>query len=200
MGDLDAVSVAAVIQTAHTSKNSAQQLRMAAWAYLNFQKDEGTWNKCKLEYLRELHRRQRALGKDGVLHPNTDVEIALRLRMAGFSNTQIYNVIRATSPLTISLPSVDHQNVYLKKAIYPYLNNGKALTAAKNFENDRRQQAAKLPPDQQQAHLQERRLDKLGLATPVPPPEPSAQRNRRPSPESPGSQPPKRRDDQQRER
>ncbi|MDZ8260596.1 MAG: DNA-primase RepB domain-containing protein [Nostoc sp. ChiQUE01b] len=194
VGDLDADSVAAIINAAHQSKNATQQLRTASWAYQNFNQDEGRWNKCKLEYFRELHRVHQAFGRDEALNPKTDIEIALKLRMAGFSVTQIYRTIQEASPVATSLPSQEHQFVYLKKAIQPYLQSSQTRTVANNFQYERERQAKRTitDPTQLQNHLAERRLEKLGLATPVstqtqnPTPQqtrsPQPQPNHRPSP------------------
>jgi hypothetical protein len=164
VGELDANAVAWVIQAARQSENSNKALALAKYAYEKFQKDEGTWNKCRLEYLRELHRMQMAYGKDGVLHPVKEQEIIRKLRMTGFSPSQIYHVLITSSPLVTSLPSREVQNVYFLK-VFDQTTRRQVYKYAKDFAERKWQQAKTIKdPAQQQAYLNEKRLHKLGLS------------------------------------
>ncbi|MBP5976711.1 MobA/MobL family protein [Brasilonema sp. CT11] len=164
VGELDAETVRTIITAARNSKNASEQLRKAEWA---LGQDTTKWrSQAKAEYLRELGRMVHIHGKEAVLDPNTDIEIAIKLRIAGFSFNQIYTTIREQSPVSTSLPSSEHQFTYLNKALKPYLQTSQTRTLAYNFQYERRRTAQAIAdPALQQAHLNETRLDKLGLAT-----------------------------------
>ncbi|MDR9898925.1 MobA/MobL family protein [Aetokthonos hydrillicola Thurmond2011] len=156
VGELDAQTVAAIIEQAQNSPKSAEQIRKAEWA---LGQDTSKWrSQAKAEYLRELGRMISAHGKEAALNPRTDAQIAVKMRIAGYSYNQIYSTIREQSPISVSLPDANYQIEYLTKAIKPNLQSSKVRTAAVNLQFQRRQEEAPKP---------EHRLEQLGLATPV---------------------------------
>ncbi|MDF5714123.1 MAG: MobQ family relaxase [Rhizonema sp. NSF051] len=175
VGELDAHTVAAIIQQAQNSTKSAEQIRKAQWA---LGQDTTKWrSQAKAEYLRELGRMVSAHGKEAVLNPSTDAQIAVKMRIAGYSYNQIYSTIREQSPVSVSLPDTEYQIAYLTKGIKPLVQTSQVRTAASNLRFQRQQETAQ----------PEHRLDKLGLATPTeatPSPPPKQQTQARSYPQN----------------
>jgi hypothetical protein len=113
---------------------------------------------AKAEYLRELGRFISAHGKEAALNPNTDAQIAVKMRIAGYSYNQIYSTIREQSPVSVSIPDPEYQLAYLQKGIRPNLQSPQVRSAASQVRFQRLQN---------ETTITEHRLDKLGLATPV---------------------------------
>lgn len=155
IGDLDAETASILKSAAHASKNARMQLRKADWLLENpdlIESKYSHWNPCKREYLKELARIRRAHGMDTALDPHTDVAIACKLRLAGFSRNQINKALVEASPIATSLPSTEHQTVYLEKAIKPALQSSKLREARTHFWQERQRHAETITdPAQQEA-------------------------------------------------
>jgi hypothetical protein len=175
MAGLDAETVQGLIKLALNSNKSATQLQKAESALTQ---DTDKWHEqakseygkkmsqCKAEYLKELGRIIKIHGKQEALDPKTDAEIAIKLRLAGFSLSIIYQVISAESPLAIALPDKQSKAAYVIKGLKPHIQNATVWNLMQKFNYDRRQQAYKYQDaNQQTAYLNEYRLDKLAIAT-----------------------------------
>jgi MobA/MobL family/RepB DNA-primase from phage plasmid len=171
LGDLDAETVAALKAAALVSDKAQARLEKADWLLANQKQVERRykhWGRCKQEYLKELARVHQLYGKENALTPYTDVEIACKLRVAGYSYNQIYKTLADCSPVVAAIPSVPYQNLYLEKGIKPHLRSAPLRKVCEQFQHERLDHAKSLTdPTQQAAYLAEKRLDALGLATPV---------------------------------
>ncbi|NEZ61033.1 MobQ family relaxase [Adonisia turfae] len=163
IGDLDADMTTALEQIAQHSKNASKQIRRANWFRAHpehehseyWQVRSGYYGEAKREYLKELSRQAEAHGKDAVLTPRIDQDIAIRLRGAGFSWNQIHKAVTEESPVATSLPSAEHQSVYLEQVIRPTLQATAVKELREAMDRDKKERGL----------VHEQRLDKLGLAT-----------------------------------
>jgi hypothetical protein len=196
VGEMDAKTVEALSKRALSSEKGQAQIRKALWSLTQ---NTDTWHykakseygrrltQCKAEYLKELGRMIRFHGKEAAIDPSTDIEIGIKLRVAGFSMTMVYRTIREQSPLAITLPDDQSKGTYLVKGLKPDLQNYKVKAVVQNFSYERTRQAQRNfdDPHKQYRYANEHRLDKLGLAT-VPEKAPEPQKTT----EQPRQQPP----------
>lgn len=161
LGEMDAHAIAWIVQHALEHPQAQRQFAKAAWALTQ---DTAHWrNQCSAEYLKELARNLAVKGAPAY-SPHTDAEIALKLRMAGFSKNQIGKTLIAESPFAQHMDA-DQRNIYLNKGIAPVVNHSRAWQALQRFQEQRQSQRRLLPEAQRDAYLKEHRLDHLGLAT-----------------------------------
>ncbi|MBW4628220.1 MAG: MobA/MobL family protein [Brasilonema octagenarum HA4186-MV1] len=176
VGELDAKTVEALSKNALSSEKGQAQIKKALWSLTQ---NTDTWHykakseygrlltQCKAEYLKELGRMIRVHGKESAIDPSTDIEVGIKLRLAGFSVTMVYRTIREQSPLAIALRDDQSKGAYLVKGMKPDLQNSKVRTVVQNFSYERKRQAERNfdDPHKQHRYATEHRLDKLGLAT-----------------------------------
>jgi MobA/MobL family/RepB DNA-primase from phage plasmid len=162
LGNMDSDVVQYVItQTLH-SEVAQRQVNKALWALTQ---DTSTWkNPCGAEYLKELGRIVRARGA-AALTPHTDAELAIKLRMAGFSKKQIGKTLEYNSPFVQSLPDAQSRHIYLAGGIAPVLNHWKTHRKIQEFHETRTAQAYHLPEAHRREFLREHRFEKLNIAT-----------------------------------
>jgi hypothetical protein len=176
MGGLDVETVQGLVKLALGSDKSAGQIQKAEAALTqDFDKRHEQAKsdyarkiiQCTAEYLKELGRIIKIYGKHSALDPKTDAEIAIKLRMAGFSLSIIYQVISSQSPLAIALPDKQSKAAYVVKGLKPHIQNSNVWNLIRKFNYERRQQAYEKfqDPNQQMAYINEYRLDKLAIAT-----------------------------------
>ncbi|MBP5972491.1 hypothetical protein HW132_07035 [Brasilonema sp. CT11] len=164
--DFKASPTGATKQTALTSRNLQLEKAVKTLRY-----NTTKWrNQCAAEYLKELARIYLVHGIETALNPDySDIAIAGKLRMAGFSCYKIYQTILRESPIIASLPSIRHQTTYLENGIKPHLVNPQMRKMMRNFNDWRREQAQKISdPVIRDTYLGEMRLYQLGLATEMP--------------------------------
>jgi hypothetical protein len=161
LGEMDAPTVAWIVQHALEHPQAQRQFNKATWALTQ---DTAHWrNQCGAEYLKELARCMAVKGAPAY-SPHTDAEIALKLRMAGFSKNQIGKTLIAESPFVQHMDE-EQRNIYLNKGIAPVVNHSQAWKQLQRFQEQRQSQMRLLPEAQRDAYLKEQRLDQLGLAT-----------------------------------
>lgn len=161
LGEMDAHTVAWIVQHALDHPQAQRLWDKAAWTLTQ---DTRRWrNQCGAEYLKELARCVAVKGAPAYT-PHTDAEIAVKLRMAGFSKNQIANTLSAESPFVQHMDA-DQRNIYLNKGIAPVVNHTRSWQALQRFQQQRLSQARQLPEAHREAYLKEYRLEQLGLAT-----------------------------------
>lgn len=161
LGEMDAHTVAWIVQHALDRPEAQRQFNKASWALTQ---DTSRWrNQCSAEYLKELARCMAVKGSPAY-SPHTDAEIALKLRMAGFSKNQIGITLAAESPFVQHMDA-DQRSIYLNKGIAPVVSHSRSWQALQRFQQQRIIEARQLPEPHREPYLQERSLDKLGLAT-----------------------------------
>ncbi len=160
LGDLDAKAVSWIVERSLKSQTARRQFRNAE--YLST-RDTSTWkNQCRAEYLKELGRYLQVKQAEGY-SPYTDVEIATKLRMAGFSKRRIYETLRRSSPFICDLDN-DAKTRYLAKGIAPLVDNPKVNQKIAQWNQFRVSEALKRPEAQREPYLKEQRLSKLNLS------------------------------------
>ncbi len=161
LGEMDTHTVDWIIQQTLAHPEAKRQFNTALWL---LQKDTSRWqDQCKAEYLKELGRCMRV--KRALAHqPHTDAEIALRLRMAGFSKQAIAKTLMAHSPFVQHMDA-DQRSIYVNKGIAPVVNHPQARRQVDQFQQMRITEALALPEVQRDAYLKERRLEQLKLST-----------------------------------
>ena len=95
--------------------------------------------------------------------PYTDVEIATKLRMAGFTERRIYETLRRSSPFICDLDN-NAKTRYLAKGIAPLVDNPQVNQKIAQWNQFRVSEALKRPEAQREPYLKEQRLDKLNLS------------------------------------
>jgi hypothetical protein len=161
LGEMDTHTVDWIIQQTLEHPEAQRQFAKAAWALTQ---NTSHWkNQCSAEYLKELARCMRV--KRALAHrPHTDAEIALKLRMAGFSKQAIAKTLMAHSPFVQHMDA-DQRTIYVNKGIAPVVNHPQAWRQVDQFQQMRITQARALPEEHRDAYLQERRLEQLKLST-----------------------------------
>ncbi|KAB8333599.1 hypothetical protein SD80_012440 [Scytonema tolypothrichoides VB-61278] len=162
LGQMDADTVRYIVTRTLQSKDAEKQVNKALWA---LGEDTATWrDKCKGEYLKELGR---IIGsrKSDALTPHTDAELAVKLKLAGFTNNQIAKTLTNESPFMKALGDEPSRQAYLAKGIAPVLQHPNTYRKIEEFRQTRHLQAMQLPLEQREAHLKEYRFDKLNIAT-----------------------------------
>ena len=187
VGKLTSAEAALIQQMALQSKLSQQQLDRAVKAlhhHYNSKQDYSKWKRmdlCKLEYLRELARKYHKFGKEAVLDPNNDADIAIKLKAAGFTSYEVRMAIAKESAITATMQTHTDRGNYINAAIRPCIHSQKMMEVEKAMHTWRQQQEKNNP------HIHtETRLDKLGMATAwEPPKEQPKQQTRDTTPKSP---------------
>lgn len=187
VGKLTAADAARLQQMALQSKLSQQQLDRALKAlhhHHNSKQDYSKWKRmelCKLEYLREVGRKYHKFGKETVLDPNSDADIAMKLKAAGFTSYEVRMAIAKESAITAAMQTHTDRGNYINAAIRPCIHSQKMMEIEKTMHTWRQQQEKTNP------HIHtETRLHKLGMATDwEPPKEQPKQQTRDTTPKSP---------------
>ena len=165
IGELDPELVAALKQAALNSPNSYKQISRAHWLRAHPSQETTDWwqqrggyhGTAKREYLKELSRQAEQHGTEAVLTPRIDLDIAVRLRGAGFSWKQIHTTVNSESPIATSLSSTEQKSAYLEKVVKPTLQAKAVQELRESVNRDKRERGIEY----------EQRLDKLGLASQV---------------------------------
>ncbi len=159
IAELDGNLVAALKQAARQSPNSLHKIQLAHKTRADKDADGqgGSWAWAKREYAKELSRIMEQKGDRAGYDPATDVEIAAKLRIAGFSWNAINNASVEQSPMVAALPSPEHQSKYLEMVVKPTLQAPYV----------RREKEAKRLEMERQGRPEEYRLKHMGLATEV---------------------------------
>jgi hypothetical protein len=161
VGNMDTNIVQYVITSTKQSADAEKQLNKGLWALTQ---ETGNWrNQCNAEYLKELGRIVKTRGVQA-LHPYTDAEIAIKLRMAGFSKAQIGKTLSRHSPFVKALPDEQSRHQYLAGGIAPEVNHPRTYQKIVAFHQHRAQQAQELPEAQRGEFLKEHRFERLGIA------------------------------------
>lgn len=125
--------------------------------------DTSHWrDRCRAEYLKELGRYLKVKQAEGYT-PYTDVEIATKLRMAGFGKQRIYKTLRNHSPFICYLDN-DAKTRYLAKGIAPLVDNPQVNQKIAQWRQFRVGEALQLPAAEREAFLKEQRLERLNLS------------------------------------
>lgn len=162
-GDFSVEEVAVVEAAAHQSKNRKKQLKRAHW-YLE-KLEEGRDFRfdgratATSEFMFELSRQAKAHGETHVLRVEFDVNVAIRLYLAGHSQSAIKRAVIAASIVATGLPSSQHQRIYADKVIARVLRHPKVRAMREELLGRKRSAD----------RIDEMRLHKLNLATEVPP-------------------------------
>ncbi|MBW4590120.1 MobA/MobL family protein [Aetokthonos hydrillicola Thurmond2011] len=161
VGNMNTNVVQYVISQTLQSADAEKQFNKALWA---MNEDTGHWrNQCNAEYLKELGRIVKTRGANA-LHPHTDAEIAIKLRMAGFSKSRIGQTLAQHSPFAKAFADEQERHSYLAGAIAPELNHPRTNQKIAAFHQHRAHQAQELPEAQRGEFLKEHRFDHLGIA------------------------------------
>ena len=160
LGSLDKESVAWLVDRSLKNETALKQFKNARWTSTE---DTRFWqDQCRAEYLKELGRYLEVKGSEGYT-PYTDVEIATKLRMAGFGRKRIYQMLRNNSPF-VSYLDPDARTRYIVKGIRPLVENYPVREHLKQWQQERVSQAIAMPENKREAFLKEHRLDKLNLS------------------------------------
>jgi hypothetical protein len=128
-------------------------------------KDTSHWKRqAHAEYFKELARSLEVKGAQAI-HPYTDAEIAIKLRMAGFGKASIEECITQNSPFVAYLPKdAPARQRYYDQAISPLVYNPKVGQRLRAWRDFRVREAIALPEHQREAYINERRLEELKLS------------------------------------
>ncbi|NEP17872.1 MAG: MobA/MobL family protein [Leptolyngbya sp. SIO4C1] len=129
IAELDGDLVAVLKQAARQSDNSRFKLKQAHRMRHDqdaehsdfWEKRGGYYGSAKREYAKELSRQAEVKGEEAVLSPETDADIAVRLRIAGYSWNSINKAVAEHSPVAAALPTPEHQAKYLEMLVIPTL-------------------------------------------------------------------------------
>lgn len=111
----------------------------------------------KGQYLQELSRQHQTKGTTAVATVEADVDIAVRLYLAGHSKAAVKRAVMSESLIATALPSEQHQLAYVEKVIEPTLRAPKVRAMRQSINSDK----------QQRDQHNELRLDQLNLATQI---------------------------------